>query len=416
MKKTFPGHFPPSTRTLNRLWANCTFVVDANILLNLYRYSDDTRKEFLHVLRAVHDRVWIPHRAAAEYFSNRLGVIHQQERAYRDALDKVAKLKEILGESNRHPFVEDKVLKKAHAAFADLTTDLETGKSIHEKRLTSDSIRDDIAKIFSGNVGTPYSDERLAEIAVEGEDRYSKRVPPGYKDNAKSDNDERPADPNRVYGDLLVWFQLIDFSKANKADVIFITDDRKEDWWESKAGKTVGPRPELAHEFNAETNKLLHMYQADQFLNLASSKLSQDVDEDAITEVRNLRHRDAERNRSIKEQRKRKAHMRGRLVECSEQVNELQRRETYLSSRLSQAKENLIRTTGSSPESQLSARSLKMEFQDHPEFLSLEAEVESVRNELAVAIERFRSTNQDYQEITLREQRRYRRRRNDPGE
>ena len=44
MRKTFPGYYRPTEAEFRRLWDKCIFVLDANVLLNLYRYSEETRK------------------------------------------------------------------------------------------------------------------------------------------------------------------------------------------------------------------------------------------------------------------------------------------------------------------------------------------------------------------------------------
>ena len=82
MKDLFPGHFKESEKNLKQVWDSCIFVFDANILLNFYRYSDSTRREFLQLLQKIQERVWLPNRAAEEYLNNRLSVIDQQERSY----------------------------------------------------------------------------------------------------------------------------------------------------------------------------------------------------------------------------------------------------------------------------------------------------------------------------------------------
>lgn len=84
MKNNFPGYFPPNNVDVQELWETCLFTVDANILLNMYRYSDHTRREFIKILKAIEDRLWLPHQAAQEYFENRLQVISQQEKAYEE--------------------------------------------------------------------------------------------------------------------------------------------------------------------------------------------------------------------------------------------------------------------------------------------------------------------------------------------
>ena len=57
-------------------------VFDANVLLNLYRYSEGTRDRLLSVMRALGERAWLPHQAADEFLSLRLEVMHVRRQHY----------------------------------------------------------------------------------------------------------------------------------------------------------------------------------------------------------------------------------------------------------------------------------------------------------------------------------------------
>ena len=59
------------------IWDNSTIVLDTNILLNLYRYSDQTRKTILSVLEKFKERIWIPYQVIKEYYNNRDKVIDE---------------------------------------------------------------------------------------------------------------------------------------------------------------------------------------------------------------------------------------------------------------------------------------------------------------------------------------------------
>ena len=67
---------------------------------------------------------------------------------------------------------------------------------------------------------------------------------------------------------------------------------KKEDWWEKFKGKTVGPRPELVKEFKDRANNTFHMYQADRFLELARENLDEQVSDEIVEEIREVRRRD----------------------------------------------------------------------------------------------------------------------------
>lgn len=101
MRKNFPGYYQPTANEFSTLWETCTFVLDANVLLNLYRYSAETRKKLLEILKQVSNRVWVPHRAALEYQRNRLDVISKQRAAY----DEIEDLLRTLARSSQPPCV-----------------------------------------------------------------------------------------------------------------------------------------------------------------------------------------------------------------------------------------------------------------------------------------------------------------------
>ena len=71
------------------LWNHATFVFDTNVLLNLYRYSDKTRKSLLTALNKLQERLWMPNHVAREFMKNRKnaiwGAIHQYEDLQHDA-------------------------------------------------------------------------------------------------------------------------------------------------------------------------------------------------------------------------------------------------------------------------------------------------------------------------------------------
>lgn len=301
MKDLFPGHFKESERSLREVWDTSLFVFDANILLNLYRYSDTTRNEFLRILDKIKDRAWLPHRAAEEYLNNRLSVIDQQEKSYDDTVKSIDALKRDLENARQHPFVSKDVMGRVGSVFEELCNELKSNKSVHTTRISSDEIKDSIASIFEKNVGLPYEKKRLEQLIIEGEERYKQKVPPGFKDASKAGNSEVFADQCRKYGDLIVWTQVIDKATELEKGVVLVTDDKKEDWWEKFKGNTVGPRPELVKEFKDRVNQTFHMYQADRFLELARENLGEQVSEEIVEEIREVRRRDKIAFRRMKE-------------------------------------------------------------------------------------------------------------------
>ena len=76
------------------------------------------------------------------------------------------------------------------------------------------------------------SQEEIFKWCEEGQNRYKKEIPPGFKDAKNKDG-------VRKYGDLIIWKELLKFACKQEQDVIFITDDVKADWWETQNNQRV---------------------------------------------------------------------------------------------------------------------------------------------------------------------------------
>ncbi len=80
MKEIFPEFYRPEDEEFQTLWSSCVFIFDTNVLLDLYRYSADSRSDFFDVLEhnEIRGRLWLPHQVAYEFQKNRLNVIITQ--------------------------------------------------------------------------------------------------------------------------------------------------------------------------------------------------------------------------------------------------------------------------------------------------------------------------------------------------
>lgn len=184
MKNTFPGYYRPSEEEFSELWDNCLFVLDANVLLNLYRYSPDTRNELLQILESIKDRLWVPYQAAFEYQKNRLKVISTQREAYDQIDNAIEKIQNQLENELRtylkHPYLDVlQVLKEVDSFFSTIQQELQRQKEEHPDLLEDDSLRETITSLLEGKVGSSYSPEELEKIFEEGRQRYAQEIPPG---------------------------------------------------------------------------------------------------------------------------------------------------------------------------------------------------------------------------------------------
>lgn len=281
MRSVFPEQFRPTTEGFGSMWSEAIFAVDANVLLNLYRYSPETRNELEKALRAVQERLFIPHQAAKEFLRNRLTVTASQAEEYTKAIKTITELASTLANKKKHPFLGEDKLPSFNDHVKQLVQQLEIQKLTLLNRLTNDEILEFAESVFEGKTGAPFDEEKVKEIAATGETRYQNEVPPGYKDGKKDVSD----DPYRKYGDLIVWLQIIKEAKSQQKPVIFITDDKKEDWWLEQSGRTIGPRTELRQEFISEVSNDFWMYTVDKFIEEAARTNNTAVSDQVIAEI-----------------------------------------------------------------------------------------------------------------------------------
>ena len=285
MRAIFPAHFRPSTEELSALWNESLFAVDANVLLNLYRYSTETRKELEKALNSVQAKLFIPHQAAKEFLKNRLSVTAAQADEYTKAARTITELASTLQNKKKHPFLPETDLPGFKTQVEHLVDLLSQQRETLLNRLTKDEILDFIQQLADDRTGTSFSDLALVELAADGEKRYAAEIPPGYKDTKK----DAAGDPYRKFGDLIVWKQLIEKAKSEKKSLIFVTDDKKDDWWIEQSGRTIGPRTELREEFIAEVSKDFWMYTVDLFIEEAAKASNKLVSATVLEEIRTVR-------------------------------------------------------------------------------------------------------------------------------
>lgn len=288
MKNLFKEYHQFTKEEFEKLWKECIFVFDTNTLLNMYRYSRSTVDNYFEVLTELKNnkQLWIPHQVGYEFFENRINVISEYEKSYDEILSTLTTTKENIDKKYKnHPFLDLKDIKeKIDKGLSSVIKDIEDKKNKHPKWLENDEVLKKINELFNGNVGKAYDEQKINEITKDGQNRYEKKIPPGFKDNNKP-NDKK-------FGDLILWFQIIDKAIEFKKPIILVSGDVKEDWWLEKEGKRIMPLPQLKKEMLDKAKVDFHIYTADKFLEYhkpLKSGSKRSVDEKMIDEVRKIR-------------------------------------------------------------------------------------------------------------------------------
>ncbi|WP_044194483.1 PIN-like domain-containing protein [Oscillatoria acuminata] len=304
MKKIFAGYYSLNQEQFKELWENCIFVLDTNILLNLYRYNKNTRNDFINnVLRKIEERLWIPHQVALEFQENRLEVIESQQTQIATIKDKWKNHKaKFWGEIRTfHAINPESLIERLDKELSEYLND--KNSVIIEQldfliddplELTKhDTVRDIVDELFNGKIGESPTNEELTNIYKNGEERYRIKYPPGFKDQQDKRNDPpylyKEMEFKRMYGDLILWKELLKkVESCSWKHVIFITDDDKDDWWNRNSGKTDGPRLELIQEMYEAGASLFYMYNSDRFIDRAEKYLGTKISDDSKQEIEEI--------------------------------------------------------------------------------------------------------------------------------
>jgi hypothetical protein len=274
MKALFAEHYWPSSAEKARLWREGQFVFDANVLLRGYLLAEAGQRSLLEALRWLRskDRLWLPHQFALEYHRGREGKIFEAIRAIDLAAKEIAGTEEQIKRS-----VAQFVRAGIGPEFGQLQKRLTEARDRLRAQVDDDDYGENICALFDGRVGPAPVESELAAWREEADVRYGSHRPPGFKDAGK------PGD--RRYGDYFGWKQLVRQATEMQWDVVFVTHDLKDDWWDRRHGETLGPRKELLAEFAGATRHAFWMYPLSQFLRHAGTTFEVGVADELVAQL-----------------------------------------------------------------------------------------------------------------------------------
>ncbi|CAI2768521.1 PIN-like domain-containing protein [Flavobacterium collinsii] len=279
MKNTFKEHH--IIENLEDIYKNSIIVLDTNSILNLYRYSESNRKKYFEILKQVEERLYLTNHICNEFYKNRLIIIENRS-TFKENINELInenqkKLINVIQNSTgtekynsalsilkhesplQYSIINEieKSLKKISKIITEFKQDFEI-KYIQGE----DPILEEITKIIQEKISPEISLIEKEKLFKEGEKRYENEIPPGYKDINKPKNEK--------FGDLIIWNELQNLAKETEKSVLFISDDRKDDWAIKFKGYDLGPRKELIKEFLTNTGKLFYSITTTKFIQLIS--------------------------------------------------------------------------------------------------------------------------------------------------
>lgn len=285
MKKTFAWYLPVTDNEISEAWEHGVLTVDANVLLDLYRYHENTRESILTALAQFSGRLWISYQAATEFIRNRSGVVISTSRDFDIALSEIDELRSSVKKStdrvSRIRIVSEDTIVALEQSMQKSLDEVEgaiaAAKEAHPNFLQEDPIFGRILEMFDGSVGEDFAPEDVSEVRATAKKRIESETPPGYLDRGKGGD--------RSFGDYFLWLQVLNKAKSEAKPVILVTSERKDDWWEKHSGLTIGPRLELRKEAEEVAGQRVLLYSTERFLKYASERIGGHVDEQTVSDI-----------------------------------------------------------------------------------------------------------------------------------
>ncbi|QEP35194.1 PIN-like domain-containing protein [Malaciobacter pacificus] len=287
------------------LWGKAIFVFDSSALLDLYYLPQKTRKKLYNeVFEKIPDRFWIPAHVQFEYLKNREKIIKKpiaekfiplEDEVKRtatkvnDILKHVTSIVDKTKKDDKHPHVEqtkisifvdeiNKFIQKSKDFEKEFLIQVESAKNDVLSVEDNDDIFEAIKKYFK--IGPEFTFNQIMEITTEGKHRYEFKIPPGYGDYYKKEKKGI-----QIFGDLIIWKQIIEYSKEKKLPIIFITNDisKDDDWcYLDKNKKIISPREELIKELYDSSKVEFWIYSQPNFLYKANKYLQSTIEKTSI--------------------------------------------------------------------------------------------------------------------------------------
>ena len=244
-------------------------VMDTNVWLDLYLIHPLALQEIVDSLDYNSHLIWIPHQVWLEFSRNsaekKRNVIELYKTACSDSLkelntakDRIIAKLDYFQRNNRtdgEPLKQELVscltecAKKIRDGYDILKENYENEISVISKE--NDIVYDLVKKIYDQNQSKDFTFIEKMQICEEGEVRSKYKVAPGYTDTDKS-SDTGKSEFWRKYGDLIIWKEILRKVENTNKNVIFVENEKKEDWFETKRGDKLAAI--LYEEYATATN------------------------------------------------------------------------------------------------------------------------------------------------------------------
>ncbi len=256
--------FQWSRSDLGESLSDAFVALDTNVLLLPYEMKEDDWNAILDTYRELAEqrRLVVPGHVAREFARGRIDKLASLNQRINNVKSEAGLT--VLDETPLFADTDEfEEFREAHQAVTDALDPYKKSLRRLAKRVRQfpdhDPIKEGYGEIFNNDVVVDPSFD-VARACEEFRQRQEQGFPPGYKDSGKSQNAE---------GDYLIWKTLLEITQGTGKDLIFVTSDRKADWWHQSDRAAFAPRFELIEEYRFTSGGgTLHLVNLNELLEL----------------------------------------------------------------------------------------------------------------------------------------------------
>lgn len=287
-----------SEHDYKKLWNNAIISIDTSALLFMQQCDAQLAKYAMDTLLFVGERIWITNHVANfemtnnfEYSGPRSGAVGRLNK-FNKTLDE-----SIININNKFKAIHSDLREEGHDLLADLLAEMDINKVLYDgftnfkqnldlsteenKMFLQSGLVQLFQKLVCSKTSPVLTHEEILRIEQQGVVRYDEKIPPGYGDRDKNKN---------KFGDLIIWKELMKKSCVEKKPILFITRDKKDDWFNISDNEIVGVREELLKE-SKENNAEVFIIYFNDFIRMSLQFVNRNLEEliDKIDTVDELR-------------------------------------------------------------------------------------------------------------------------------
>lgn len=247
-------------------------ILDTNVWLDLYSLSPDTIGSIVEAF-SESDLFWLPNQVYSEFKRHVKEKRDENINRYQKLKEEICKhlsdnqnkINSVFNTFNRfklpeileqNEYIKNEIIKiqnEASQKLKEIQLNHTNNMVSNGISKSSDCLEKYIDDLHKNSNAQRYSTIELLEIYEEGEKRYKYKIAPGFTDIKKRENDSSEI-PERKYGDLIIWKEILNLVSSAQKDVIFINNEKKMDWWVPDIINKNRIPTVLTEEFKSETN------------------------------------------------------------------------------------------------------------------------------------------------------------------